>query len=164
MKYYGHSSLATFLKHVLNFLILAGAIVYLFVLKGAFALEGMNRISPMTVLTTVLFISGGLALLSIMYYLRRIIDSLIKVTPFIWDNVKSLKRIAAACFVVAGCYIINCFVNAQYKDFKFVSIDSKGVHTDIEFLIFLFAGCFILVLSQVFKQAVEVKEENDFTI
>lgn len=164
MKGYKHSFLASFLKHILNLLILAGAFVYLTVLRKSIVLEGMNRVSFMTVLTCILFISGGLALLSIMYYLRKIIDSLIKVTPFIWDNVKSLKRIAGACFVVSACYIINFFANAQYKDFKFVSIDVKGVHTDIEFMIFFFAGCFILVLSQVFKQAVEVKEENDYTI
>jgi hypothetical protein len=164
MKDYKHSSLAGLLKHVLNILILAGAFIYVMVLRNTFALEGMNILSPMSILTGILFISGGLALLAIMYYLRRIIDSLIKVTPFIQDNVKSLKRIASACFVVSACYIINFFVNAQYRDFKFVSIDAKGVHTDIEILIFFFAGCFILVLAQVFKQAVEVKEENDFTI
>jgi hypothetical protein len=56
------------------------------------------------------------------------------------------------------------FINKQYVNFTLVAIDNKGIHTDLEFLIFFFAACFIFVLSQVFKQAVEFKEENDLTI
>jgi hypothetical protein len=164
MKTYGHTALAKFLKLTLNLLIVVGAIVFIFILVNSLSSREMQNFSFQIVVTCLLFIAGGIALLSIMYYLRRIIDTLIKVTPFVWDNVKSLKRIAAACFIVAGCYFIIFFVNAQYRDFKFVTIDIRGVHTDIEFLIFFFAGCFIMVLAQVFKQAVEVKEENDFTV
>ena len=140
MKHYGHASLAAVLKIVLNVLIAVGAILFVFILINAFTNEELKRFSYQIIVTCILFLIGGMSLLSIMYYLRRIIDSLIKVTPFIWDNVRSLKRIAAACYIVAVCYFINFFVNGQYRDFKFVTIDVKGVHTDIEFLIFFFAG------------------------
>jgi hypothetical protein len=164
MKYYGHTSLASFLKVILNALIVLGAAVFLTVLGRAVINEGKELLNVTTIITCILFITGGFSLLAIMYNLRKIITSLIKVTPFIKENIKSLKDIAMYCFIITACYVINFFVNGQYKNFIFVEIDKYGVHTDIEFLIFFFAGCFIMILSEVFKQAVEVKEENDFTI
>ncbi|HCW04918.1 MAG TPA: hypothetical protein DGK91_10605 [Clostridium sp.] len=69
-----------------------------------------------------------------------------------------------SCFTITACYIINFIINNQFRDFKFILIDEQGILTDIEFLIFFFTGCFILILSQVFKQAIEYKEDNDLTI
>jgi hypothetical protein len=164
MKTYGHTTLARFLKIILSVLIVIGALIFLFILIRYLTNSELQGRTFQVVITSIIFLTGGIALLSIMYYLIRIIDTLINVTPFVWDNVKSLKRIAVACFVISGSYFINFFVNAQYKDFRFVTIDIRGVHTYIEFLIFFFAGCFIMVLVQVFKQAVRLKEENDFTV
>jgi hypothetical protein len=78
--------------------------------------------------------------------------------------VRSLKQIANCCFVITVCYIINFFYNNQFKTFKLIDIGPHGISTDTEFLIFFFAGCFVLILSQIYKQAVEVKEENDYTV
>lgn len=64
----------------------------------------------------------------------------------------------------AGDITLNFFSNDQFKDFSLISIDSKGTHTDMEFLIFFFAGLFVLILVQVYKQTVEVKDENDYTV
>lgn len=164
MRYGNASKMAVILKLTMNTLMAAGTLVYLLVLRSVITSGALGSLTLRAVVTCILFIIGGLALLGIIYNLRKIIESLINVTPFVWGNVKSLRRIAVACFVVAVCYAVNFFVNGQYKDFQFVSIDSKGVHTDIEFLIFFFAGCFIYILAEVFKQAVENKEENDFTI
>ena len=78
--------------------------------------------------------------------------------------VKSLKNIALSCFIITICYLINFFYNNQFKSFRLIEIAPTGIHTDTEFLIFFFAGCFVLILAQIYKQAVEVKEENDFTV
>ena len=91
-------------------------------------------------------------------------NSLVKANPFVWKNVESLKIVATSCFIICACYVLNIFINNQYLNLKLIEIDAKGIHTDIEFIIFFFAGCFTLVLSKVFKQAIEVKEENDFTV
>ena len=96
--------------------------------------------------------------------LRKILLSLMKANPFIRENVKALKKVSSECFIIAGCYICNMVINSNFKDFNFIYVDDKGIHTDMEFIIFLFAGCFILILAKVFQQAVEYKEENDFTI
>ena len=164
MKYYGKTSLSSLLKLMLDSLIVIGFIVYLLILKKALVTQNVNLLNPKNIITCILFVLGGFALLCIMYYLRCIMNSLVKSTPFINQNVESLKSVATSCFVISGCYVVNFFINNQYLSFKLIEIDVKGIHTDIEFIIFFFAGCFTLVLSKVFKQAIEVKEENDFTV
>jgi len=162
MKYYGKSSLSLFLKILLDILGIGGFILFLFILKDT--LKKDLSFSPAAVVTCLLFVIGSLALFAILFYLRKIVISLIKVTPFVIENVKSLKRMSICCFIISACYVINFVINNKLKDFQLINIDSKGVHTDVEFLVFFFAGCFILILSQVFKQAIEYKEDNDFTI
>lgn len=164
MKYYGKTSLSSLLKLMLDGLIIIGFIVYLLILRKALVTEQVNLLNLSNIITCILFVLGGFSLLCIMYYLRCIMNSLVKATPFVSENVKSLKNVSISCFIISVCYVLNFFINNQYLNFKLIEIDAKGIHTDIEFIIFFFAGCFTLVLSKVFKQAIEVKEENDFTI
>jgi len=164
MKYYGKTSLSSLLKLMLDILIITGFIVYLFILIKTLRIEQINLLNPKNIITCTLFVLGGFALLCIMYYLKCIMNSLVKATPFIWENVKSLRNVAIACFTVSACYVLNFFINNQFMNFKLIEIDANGIHTDIEFIIFFFAGCFTAILSKVFKQAIEVKEENDLTI
>lgn len=152
-----------FLKISLNIMLVLGLFVFLWAIYTGFS--GLTQLKTIKlVITFVLFITGGSSLLIMLFYLRKIIGSLIDKTPFTWSNVKSLRRIALFCLVISICYGINMFINRQYLNFTIVSIDMNGIHTDLEFLIFFFAACFIFVLSEVFKQAVEFKEENDLTI
>jgi len=164
MKYYGNTSLSSLLRLMLDGLIIIGFIVYLLILRKALVAEQVNLLNYKNSITCILFILGGFALLCIMYHLRCIMNSLTKANPFAWKNVESLKVVAVSCFIISACYVLNFFINNQYLNFKLIEIDAKGIHTDIEFIIFFFAGCFTLILSKVFKQAIEVKEENDFTI
>ncbi|MDP4091180.1 MAG: DUF2975 domain-containing protein [Bacillota bacterium] len=164
MKYYGKSSLSSVLKTVMDILLIIGPLVFIAVLVLSIKNGEGDFLNFKNVLTFLLYITGGSSLLSILYNLRNIITSLVDSTPFITRNVNRLNRIAVSCFLITACYVLDFLVNQEFKDFKFIFIDSSGIHTDIEFLIFFFTGCFILILSKVFKQAIEAKEENDFTI
>lgn len=158
-----NSKIPQFLKISLNIMLVLGLFVFLWAIFTSFS--GLTQLKTIKlVITFVLFITGGSSLLGMLFYLRKIIGSLIEKTPFTWSNVKSLRIIALLCLVISICYGINMFINRQYISFTIVSIDMNGIHTDLEFLIFFFAACFIFVLSEVFKQAVEFKEENDLTI
>ena len=126
--------------------------------------KGINMEPSRFIITYILFSIGGISIILILFNLRKVVRSLINITPFVKDNVLCLKRISLLSFIISICYALNFVINGQYKNFNIAYIDSSGIHTDIEFLIFFFAGCFILILSEVFKQAVEVKEENEFTI
>lgn len=158
-----NSLLPKLLKLSLDLLIVVGAAVFAWQAAGS-VINLKDSLSIGIVVTFILYITGSLSLIGIMISLRIVIASLIKKTPFIWDNVKGLKRISMFCFIISLCYAMNIVINNQFMDLRIVTLDRNGIHTDIEFFIFFFAGCFILVLSQVFKQAVEFKEENDLTI
>lgn len=157
------SPLASFLKVSLDILIAIAVIIYVVIIIRSVSSKP-DFSSLRNTITYSLFLIGGGGLYVILSSLRRIVNSLITSNPLIHDNVKRIRNISTACFVVAAGYILNFFINGQYLDFRVVYIDNKGIHTDLEFLIFFFSGCFILILSEVFKKAVEVKEENDYTI
>jgi len=163
MKYYGKPSLSLFLRIFLEVVGIGGFILFLFIFKKTLTSD-LDFSSIKTIITCLLFITGSISLFTIIFYLRKIVISLINVTPFINENVKSLKRISICSFTISATYVINFFVNNTFKDFNLIVIDKKGVQTDVEFLVFFFAGCFILILSKVFKQAIEYKEDNDFTV
>ena len=164
MKYYGKMSLASFLRLSLDIMIIIGIAIYFILSKGMLMKKVVNMGMGRFIFTYILFSIGGISIILILFNLRKVVSSLINITPFVKDNVLCLKRISLLSFTISVCYALNFIINGQYKDFSIAYIDSSGIHTDVEFLIFFFAGCFILILSEVFKQAVEVKEENEFTI
>lgn len=164
MKLYGKMSLATALKLVLSLLLVTGMGVFFYIFYRVVNSEYFWAYMPQGALLLGFYITGGLALGHILYRFLRITNTLIDSNPFTPDNVKSLRWIAYDCFIVSACYIINFLINPAYGHFEILTIDIKGIHTDVEYLIFLFAGCFILILSKVFEQAVAFKEENDLTV
>lgn len=164
MKENNYNSMSKFLIIVLNVLIFAGVATCISIILSTLAPNDIGESNRKHIVNIILFFIGTCSLIFILYSLRRILKSVIKEGPFNMSIVKNLKNIATSCFVITGCYIVNFFYNNQFKNFAIIEIDSKGIHTDTEFLIFFFAGCFVLLLAQIYKQAVEVKEENDYTV
>ncbi|RYM07108.1 DUF2975 domain-containing protein [Sporolactobacillus sp. THM7-7] len=97
-----------------------------------------------------LYITGFLALL-IVNEIRRIFKTLNRRNPFMMDNVNSLKRIAVASFLISAAYIVKIIFFNSFM-------------TIILVMVFIIAGFFSIILAEVFRQAVIVKEENDLTI
>ena len=93
----------------------------------------------------------GLVCLVLVNELRKIFKTLNRKNPFMQDNVKSLKRVGSTCFIIAASYIVKIFFY-------------NSVLTAIITMVFIIAGLFAVVLAEVFRQAIEVKEENDLTI
>lgn len=164
MKYYGKSSLSNYLKIILDSLLLIGVVMFVVISKNTLFSNNLAVSTPRKIFIYSLFLVGSIALICIVNNLRKIVKSLVNVTPFVRENVTRLRNISIECFIITACYLLNLIMNPLYGDFQLIYIDSRGIHTDMEFFIFFFAGCFILVLSKVFQQAVETKEENDFTI
>ena len=99
----------------------------------------------------ILLYSTGFLALVIIYEIRKVFNTLNRQNPFMMDNVKSLKRIAQASFIISFLYI-----------FKIIFFNT--ILTIIIVMIFIIAGLFAIIFAEVFRQAVIVKEENDFTI
>lgn len=101
-------------------------------------------------LCIILMICGVLAVL-IIYELRKMFCTVLADNCFVRDNVKCLKRMGNYSFGIAAVTLsrLFCYVNSAV----FVII-----------IVFVIAGLFSKVLSQVFDRAVSYKEENDLTI
>jgi hypothetical protein len=99
----------------------------------------------------ILFMIAGAFALIILWELRNMFKTVIKADPFIKENVISLKRMGICAFVISAIMAIRLL---------FVITPAALVLI----LVFLIAGLFSLVLSQVFNQAVIYKQENDLTI
>lgn len=164
MKENKYNSMSRFLIVVLNVLIAFGVLAFISLVISTLAPTDIGEANRKYIVNCILLFIGTSALVFILYSLRKILKSVIKEGPFNMGIVKSLKNIALSCFVITICYLINFFYNNQFKSFSLINIGPTGIHTDTEFLIFFFAGCFVLILAQIYKQAVEVKEENDFTV
>lgn len=97
-----------------------------------------------------LYLTGFCALM-ILNELRRIFRTFNRRNPFLMDNVKSLKTMAVSSFAVSIMYMVKIILFNSFL-------------TIILTMVFVIAGLFTLILAEVFRQAVVVKEENDLTI
>jgi len=96
-------------------------------------------------------ICAGIGALVLLFCLHILMTNVIKDKPFIMQNVKLLRVAGIAAVFIALCYL------PMYPLFKihialFISV------------VFVFIALVAFVLSNLFKRAVEIKTENDFTI
>lgn len=111
-----------------------------------------------------ILILGFSSLIYMIVNLRRILKALLEDNPFTWANVNRIKAVSKSAFVISICYFINILLNNKILKIKLITIDKFGIHTDLDFLIFFIAACFIYILAKVFEKAVIYKGENDLTI
>lgn len=93
----------------------------------------------------------GIVCLGLVNEIRKIFKTLNRRNPFMMDNVRSLNRIGGSCFIIATAYLFKIFFY-------------NSILTAIITMVFIIAGLFAVVLAEVFRQAIEVKKENDLTI
>jgi len=100
---------------------------------------------------TILFtLAGSLAVL-VIFELRKIFKTVIADDCFITENVTSLRRMGTFSFLIA-----------LVTSLRLIIYITPGVIVVV--LVFLIAGLFSKVLSQVFDKAITYKLENDLTI
>jgi len=145
--------LSGIVKILLDMVFAGGIILYIslpFTLKWYFNFLRNTSGENYYFMMGFLYVSG-LFCLSIVYELRKIFKTLTMINPFIIENVKSLKSMAIAAFAISAVYIVKI-------------IFYNTLLTIIAAMIFIIAGLFSVILSEVFRQAVIYKEENDLTI
>lgn len=91
------------------------------------------------------------------------VDTMLYRTPFIIENVKRMQKIAVYLFVISFYVFAKDWVTFKVHILAF-TLNSVGINTDAEFLIFVLLGLFVLILSKIFKTAIEIKNENDLTV
>ena len=99
----------------------------------------------------ILFFVAGVFAVMIIGELRKMFQTVLEQNCFIQQNVISLKRM--------GYYSIATSIATTIRLFYTVTPS-----TVVIIIIFFIAGLFSFVLSKVFQQAVNYKQENDLTI
>lgn len=152
-------------KLLLDFLFYAGIVVTLslpasvrFLIDWA---SGNGKDSPFGYLSggigqhymeaVVIYFFLGIAAILIIWELRKMFKTVLQQTPFVMDNVKSLHKMAKISLLVVILAIIRSVVYMTIAMFVVI-------------LVFVIAGLFSEVLSRVFEEAINYKEENDLTI
>jgi hypothetical protein len=87
----------------------------------------------------------------ILLLLRRLLNTVTKSSPFVFENVKTFKYISYVCAAAALLLLVKTFV-----DFS--------VMTPIIAILALLSSMFCQTLAMVFDKAVRIKDENDLTI
>jgi len=103
---------------------------------------------------------SGVCSAVILWQGKRMLDTILKGTPFTLDNSKNLRRAAVFCFLISGAALLRLIWGfAAYE-----SIAPLLTYNALFVPVFLMAGLLCMVMSALFRQAAELKAENDLTI
>lgn len=111
------------------------------------------------VLTLFLLICGACTAI-ILWQARRVLGTILAGNPFQVENGKSMKRAAVCCFLISGAALVRVVWRLMY----FASPVSLFSYNTLFVPLFAMGGLLCMVMSALFRQAAELKEENDLTI
>ena len=111
------------------------------------------------VLTLFLLVAGVCTAL-ILWQGRRVLRTILRGDPFSAENAVSLRRAAVYAVVISGAALVRLVFSVWY----FRSPQPLLSYNALFVPIFAMAGLLCLVMSALFRQAAEMKAENDLTI
>lgn len=97
------------------------------------------------------FMAAGVCGLTIVWQLRKMMKTVINQNCFRDENVRSLKIMGAASFIITVLFILKLLFLVTAATFVII-------------ITFFIAGLFSNVLACVFREAIRYKEENELTI
>jgi len=96
----------------------------------------------------------------ILWQAKHVLDTMLRHSPFVEENGEHLHVAAVACFVVSFAAALR----TVWGFFYYRSLSPLLTYNFLFCPLFLMAGLLFLVMSALFRQAAELKEENDLTI
>jgi len=96
----------------------------------------------------------------ILWQERSVLDSILKETPFSMENVFCLKRAAVCSFIISGAALLR----TVWGFFYYQSAAPLLTYNALFVPVFLMAGLLCMVMSALFRQAAELKADQDLTI
>lgn len=91
---------------------------------------------------------------------NRILNTILKTTPFVRENAAAMKQSAVCCWVIAGAAVIRVLA-------EIVALGNVApliTYNAVAVPVFFMGGLLFLVMSALFGQAAELKEDQDLTI
>ena len=112
-----------------------------------------------------MIIVTGIIALFIIYQFIKIFENLKRNILFSTDNSKRLNTIGKSCFIISAIYlVISILIIVLIKDIIADLISYILAFSIMLMIIFAVSGIGIKILNEIYKKAIEYKEENDLTI
>ena len=112
-----------------------------------------------TILMTVFLWTCGISTAIILWQAKRVLDRIMRAEIFSDANAVNLRRAAICCFVISATSLLWAICRAVLGGiFELFSLST------LFFPVFFLAALLFLVMSALFRQAAELKAENDLTI
>ena len=131
-------------------------------LVGVVCLGGFRSLlehAPVGVLSLFFWVCGTCTAL-ILWQARSVLDTILAGNPFQLKNARALNRAAVCCWVISGAALVKLALWLWMER----NIAPLFTYTTLFIPAFLMAGLLFQVMSALFRQAAELKEDQDLTI
>lgn len=102
----------------------------------------------------------GICTALILWQAKKVLDTILMGNPFQLKNARALNRAAVCCWVISGLALLRLFWWLRYDH----SAAPLFTYNTLFIFAFLMAGLLFQVMSALFRQAAELKEDQDLTI
>ena len=128
----------------------------------SFWLEGLSKVwsEPRTAALALFLLFSGVCTAVILWQCRRVLSTILRGEPFSTENAVSLRRAAVCAFLISAAALIRVVFGLFYTR----SLLSLTTYNALFVPIFAMAGLLCLIMSALFRQAAELKAENDLII
>ena len=109
---------------------------------------------------TLFLLFCGICTAIILWQGRRVLGTILQGAPFSTQNAVSLRRAAVCSFCIAGAALLRTIWGLWF----YQSLRPLATYNALFVPIFTMFGLLCLVMSALFRQATEMKVENDLTI
>lgn len=123
-------------------------------------LAGWVSFDAYHVVLTLFLVFTGICTAVILWQARRVLKVILRGEPFSMENAVSLKRAAVSAFLIAAAALARVVWSVWY----YRSALPLASYNALFVPLFAMAGLLCLVMSALFRQAAELKAENDLTI
>ena len=125
----------------------------------ALALTVFWRDALVCVVTAAYWLCGACTAV-ILWQAKKVLDTILRGSPFQTANARALKRAAFCCWVISGAALVRLLWWFWHDGtlaplFTYTALFVPG---------FFMAGLLFLVMSALFRQAAELQEDRDLTI
>ncbi len=123
-------------------------------------LAGWSAFDAYSLVLTLFLLFAGVHTAVILWQARRVLRTILGGAPFSMENAVSLKRAAVSAFLIAAAALARVVWSVWY----YRSALPLASYNALFVPLFAMAGLLCLVMSALFRQAAELKAENDLTI
>ena len=115
---------------------------------------------PYTAVLTVFLWLCGICTAIILWQAKRVLETILAGTPFSSGNAANMKRAAVCCLVISAAALARLIWGFCY----YRSIAPLLTYNALFIPVFAMGFLLCMVMSALFRQAAELKAENDLTI